>query len=325
MNSPLSAELPREFEIPPAAECEHLRALSACAGAVPPRTPRVRRAAALAPATVAAVAAVASASAIGLFDRDVTRADIDARATPTTSAITVCTASGACETTVRETRVETIVRPSDGVTFVAPDGTLLTVTPATGTLQYEPGMLAAMVERSTSAGREHVTVAMPSGERRTLSFVVGDGHVDVVEPGGSVRTLRSGDVVPLVPGTLADEPLTPEKGITFDLADGAAQVWIYPERNEVHVGAAPWRTTQQTRDVTPAVVARYGLKPAQPGQYTVAHTASGGQWVYDTAAGATRTVSWRAGDAAVRVVDRDIHGNTVGADLVAVGRRVDAG
>lgn len=330
MTGSLLTDAPGEFEIPRSVQHAHLRRLNDAISA-PARARRrpLRFAAGAAAATLLATAALATAASMGLFDRDVTRADIDARATTATRAITNCTAAGDCETTKPETRPETRILASDGITFVAPDGTLLVVTPASGTLQYEPGMLAGAVERSTVNGKEVVTVAVPDRGSRTISFATGEGDVEVGTPGADATTtvLRSGDVVPLLPGTLADQPLTPEKAVTFDLANGAAHVWIYPQRNEAYVGEPPWRLDRQGHapSVPPSIGMRYRLEETPAGKYTLRHDLSGGRWTYETLAGATRTVSWRAGDAAVSIVDRGKDGDVLGAEVVSVGRRVDAG
>lgn len=329
MTGPLFTDVPSEFDIPRSAEYAHLRALSdAISPPLQKRRRPLRFAARIAAATLVATAAIATAASIGLFDRDVTRADIDARATTATRTITNCSAAGDCETGKPETRLETRVLPADGITFVAPDGTLLVVTPATGTLQYEPGMLADAIERSTADGREVITIAAPDGASRTVTFAAGEGHVEVAASGAEAASvLRSGDVVPLLPGTLADEPLTPDKAVTFDLANGIAQVWIYPERNEVYVDAPPWRASDQgqAQSVPATVGTRYRLEKTAAGSYTLPQTASGGRWLYETVSGATRTVSWRAGDATVTIVDRNAHQDVLGAEVVDVGRRVDAG
>ena len=61
--------------------------------------------------------------------------------------------------------------------------------------------------------------------------------------------LHSGDVVPLLPRTLDDQPYTPDKAVTVDLDLGRGEgypLWIYPQRNEVLAGQEPWREPRRT-------------------------------------------------------------------------------
>lgn len=139
----------------------------------------------------------------------------------------------------------------------------------------------------------------------------------------TTATLRSGDVVPLIPRSLDDQPLTPDKAVTFDLADGDYPVWIYPQRNEAYVGGAPWA---DRRTPTPSdVVRRYGLvERAGHDGYNVPSDASGGLWSFTLDGGVTRTVTWDAGERTVNVIDR-CAGDIVGQERLEAGRRVHAG
>ncbi len=323
--------IPREFAIPDHVRESHGAALARAAGR-PQRRVNLRSIAVALAGTLVLTAAVATAATTSLFDSEVTRPDIDARATTATRTAVDCASNGDCKPGRAETVREARVLPADGVTFVAPDGTLFIITPATGTVQYDgTSAFARELERSARDGKELITLSLPGGETRTISFTAGEGRLEVAgtsEAGPRTRSfLRSGDVVPLVPGTLADEPLTPDKAVTFDLDNGIAQAWIYPGRNEAYVGSPPWTTvkTQRTGTVTAEVAARYRLTRSDSGAYGVRMSASGGLWVYETASGATRTVTWHPGDHALTVTDRDAEGRLIGEEIVGVGRRVDAG
>ena len=64
--------------------------------------------------------------------------------------------------------------------------------------------------------RSHVEFALPHGGTRTLAWTPGQGSVDVTDrfAGGntSQTTLHSGDVVPLLPDTLDDQPVHTRQG-----------------------------------------------------------------------------------------------------------------
>lgn len=323
--------IPREFDIP-----QHARE-SQVAELTREARPRLRNvnvrpaAFAAAAATLVLTAAVATAAATGLFDRDVTRPDIDARATTTTRTERDCASGEACSPGRAETVRETRVLPGDGVTFVAPDGALFIITPATGTIQYDStSAFARELNRSAREGKELITLSLPGGGTRTISFAAGEGRVEITDTsaeGSRTRSfLGSGEVVPLVPGTLADQALTPDKAVTFDLDNGMAQAWVYPGRNAAYVGSPPWMTAepQPTDTLAAELVARYQLTRSESGEYGVPVSASGGRWVYETASGATRTVTWNRGDRAVTVTDRDAAGRVLGEEVVGIGRRVDA-
>src|SRR5206468_2381476 len=107
--------------------------------------------------------------------------------------------------------------------------------------------------------------------------------------------LQSGDVVPLLPGTLDDQPLTPDKAVTFDLANGDYPLWIYPQRNEAYVGSLPWQPTRAGTALPARLAQRYELSE-KDGRYQPPIGPSGGSWTYTVDRGRIRTVSWKAGE-----------------------------
>ena len=113
-------------------------------------------------------------------------------------------------------------------------------------------------------------LALPDGGTRTIAWKNGQGTVDVTDrfANGSTSqtTLHSGDVVPLLPGTLDDRPYTPDKAVTVDLDFGHGEgypLWIYPQRNEAIAGDPPvcqkstgssrWKSPARTRAMRPAM------------------------------------------------------------------------
>jgi hypothetical protein len=292
-----------------------------------------RRTLLLAAALVAlAVAAVATAARLGLFDREVTRADLNARVTTLTRTISECRKPGDCGPPRTETVPVIYGQASDGITLVDPDGKLADLTPATGTIGFESASTYAnALARSIREinGSYQARVELPGGGARTFVWRIGEGHVtvtDVRADGTTTRSiLRSGDVVPLLPGSLDSQPLTPDKAVTFDLARGDYPLWIYPQRNEAYIGTPPWQTNGgTTTPVPPSVVSRYRLSEYY-GHLGVPITPAGGSWSYSVEQGRIRTVTWKAGVTTVTVTDRDDRGNVLGTESIPIGRRVYAG
>jgi hypothetical protein len=325
-----SSGVPREFEIPSPAAEQHLAlfraALATNAQASDWRRPSTRTLLFAAALFLLAAGAIATAATLGLFDREVTRADLDARVTTVSRTIEECRATGDCGPPHTETVRVGEIRPSDGITLVDPEGILIGIVPAAGTIQFPTassyGSELARSRHETN-GSEQARVELPSGGTRVFSWRAGEGHITVtdVRPGGpsSRSILRSGDVVPLLPGTLADQPLTPDKAVTFELGRGgypfgAYPLRIYPQRNEAFV-ATP----------LPAGVAhRYGLLE-QDSQYDLPIRPSGGLWSYTVEQGRIRTVTWKAGETTVTVTDRDGAGKVLGTESISIGRQVYAG
>lgn len=161
----------------------------------------------------------------------------------------------------------------------------------------------------------------------------GQGTIDVTDRFADGRTsqttLHSGDVVPLLPGTLDDQPYTPDKAVTVDLDLGRGEgypLWIYPQRNEAIAGQEPWREPRTTPLVLPdKIVTAYGLVTESPGHYTLPVTPTGATWTYPLRDGGTRTISWRAGDTSVTVTDHAPAGAETGSETVPIGRQFSAG
>ena len=293
---------------------------------------------ALAAAALALVVAGLAAAAIttGLFDRDVTRADLDARVETVTRTMVECRAPGDCGPPRVQTVKEIVVEAADGVLFVDPDGRYVQVTPATGVVGSESASTywrGAAGTLEYGKDRSHVEFALPNGGTRTIAWKNGQGTVDVTDRfadgATSETTLHSGDVVPLLPGTLDDRPYTPDKAVTVDLDFGHGEgypLWIYPQRNEALAGQEPWRDPRATPlELPERTVAAYGLREVEPGHYTLPVTPEGGTWTYALRDGGTRTVAWRAGDTSVIVTDRAPDGSTTGSETVPVGRQFGAG
>lgn len=296
------------------------------------------RAIALAAAALVLVLAglAAAAATTGLFDRDVTRADLDARVETVTRTMVECRAPGDCGPPHVETVKEIMGEEADGVLFIDPDGRYLQIVPAGDVVGSEtPSTYFRAVSgtRESSSGRSHVQLALPDGGTRTLAWTPGQGTIDVTDRFADGRTsqttLHSGDVVPLLPGTLDDQPYTPDKAVTVDLDLGHGEgypLWIYPQRNEVYAGQEPWREPRTTPLVIPEkTVSAYGLVTEAPGRYTLPVTPSGATWTYPLHGGGTRTIAWRAGDTSVTVTDHAPGGAETGSETVPIGRQFSAG
>ncbi len=327
-------DLPSEFDIPEHAAARHLSLLEQATRrrAEPKRKrPTVAAVAAIVTLSLVLVTAVAVAATTGLFDRDVTAADLDERATFVARTVVECQRPQACASPRQETVKEVRLTPADGVTFVDPAGHLIVVTPANGTVTYESrSEYGRELSRSRDGDERHaMTVALPDGGTRTIAFTVGEGVISVTDrPAGTRRatttTLESGDVVPLIPGALADEVLTPDKAVTVDIADGKYQVWIYPTRNVAYVGGHPWQNMGRETAIPPDIARRYALIASEHGAYAIPVRSSGGRWSYALGGGVTRTVSWNAGDSFITIVDRKAAG-AVGQERLRTGRRVNGG
>jgi len=278
----------------------------------------------------------AAAATTGIFDRDVTRADLDARVETVTRTMIECRAPGDCGPPRVETVKEIMGEEADGVVFIDPDGRYIRVVPAGNTVGSEnPNTYwrAAAGTLEYGKDRSHVEFALPDGGTRTIAWTPGQGTVDVTDRfadgSTSQTTLHSGDVVPLLPGTLDDRPYTPDKAVTVDLDLGRGEgypLWIYPQRNEAFAGQAPWREPRATPLVIPdKIVTAYGLVTEAPGRYTLPVTPQGATWTYPLKGGGTRTIAWRAGDASVTVTDRAPDGTETGSETVPIGRQFSAG
>jgi len=286
---------------------------------------------------VLVVAGLATAAVTtGLFDRDVTRADLDARVETVTRTMVECRAPGDCGPPRVETVREIMGEEADGVLFVDPDGRYVQVLPADDVIAAESASTywrAASRTRENTSDRSQVEFALPGGGTRTIAWTPEHGTVDVTDrfvDGTSLQTtLHSGDVVPLLPGTLDDRPYTPDKAVTVDLDLGRGEgysLWIYPQRNEAFAGHEPWRDRRPTPLVIPErIVAAYGLVSEGPGRYTLPVTPEGATWTYPLHDGGTRTIAWRTGETSVTVTDHAPGGAETGTETVPIGRQFSAG
>lgn len=330
-----SSGLPREFEIPARAVERHLGLLRDVVGSDARAffwaRPRARTLLFAAAIFLLIAGAIATAATIGLFDRDVTRADLDARVTTTTRTTQECRAPGDCGPPHTKTVRVIYMRPSDGITLVDPEGMMINITPAGSVIGF-PTASSYGKELGDSHrenhGIEEAKVELPGGATRTFSWRTGEGLItatDVHPDGTSSRTiLHSGDVVPLLPATLDDQPLTPDKAVTFDLARGDYPLWIYPQRNEAYVGGVPWQPDRDRVALPTGVAQRYGLTE-HGGHYEVPIGPSGGSWSYTVDRGRIRTVTWKAGETSVIVTDRGESGQVLGTESISIGRQVYAG
>ena len=296
-----------------------------------------RRTIVLAAAALALVGAglAAGAATTGLFDRDVTRADLDARAETVTRTVIECWTTNGCDPPRVETVREIVGEEADGVVFIDPEGFYVQVVPAENSIGSESGSIVFRAARPTLElnVRSHIEFALPDGGTRTIAWTRGEGTVDVTDRladgSTSQTTLHSGDVVPLLPGTLDDQPQTPDKSVMVDLDFGHGEgypLWIYPQLNRAFAGQEPWRSPRTTPLVLPTrTVAHYGLVSDTPGHYTLPTTPAGGTWTYELRAGGTRTIAWVAGESSVTVTDRNSAGDEMGTEVVPIGRQLSGG
>ena len=278
----------------------------------------------------------AAAATTGIFDRDVTRADLDARVETVTRTMIECRAPGDCGPPHVETVKEIMGDQADGVLFIDPDGRYFQVVPASDAVGSEnPSTYfrAAVGTLERGKDRSHMELALPGGGTRAIAWTNGQGTVDVTDrrsDGTTLETtLHSGDVVPLVPGTLDDQPHTPDKAVTVDLDLGRGEgysLWIYPQRNEAFAGQEPWREPRATPIELPErVVTTYGLVATGEGRYTLPVTPEGATWTFPLRDGGSRTIAWRAGDTFVTVTDHAARGAETGSESVPIGRQFSAG
>jgi hypothetical protein len=282
-------------------------------------------------AAAAALAAGAYAAARTIWSgHDMTPADIERQATTVyNDKWGECDGHGHCKT-VTGTHKEVTILPSMGVVFVLPDGDSTPVTPAFGGIWNIPAAGVPALpghpmhdDSGNSWGTAHPLrdaagrwlggvwkVPLPGGGERTITWHQATGAVTISDRvGGSTTTtsLQTGDVVPLVPGTLTNEPRTLDKAVTFDLPIGN-RVIIFPRLNETYIDFV-----QGPREAEPLPYdggARWGLTRTGPWNGKLPVTSSGGTWTAHLPGGLTRTVSWHAGDSFVTVEDTTSAGTT---------------
>jgi hypothetical protein len=269
-------------------------------------------------AAVLAGGAYAAARAIWP-GQNLTPADIARQETVVTNGKwAVCSGHNQC-TTKTGTHKEVTILPSMGVVFVLPEvngrvgySTYLVPGDGIGIVPEPPSPWGA--ER-TLGNPDHPTggawtVRRPDGSMYTVTWRFATGAVTerITTADGQTSTipLPAGDVVPLIPGSLANEPRTLDKAVTFDLPTGN-RVIIFPQLNETYIdfpgpqpGAEPF---------APGEAAKYGLVPIGRYNGKLPITPTGGTWTAH-ADGVTSTVTWHAGDSDVAVSDTTALGTT---------------
>jgi hypothetical protein len=274
-------------------------------------------------AAVLAGAAYAAARAIWP-PHNMTPADIDRQATVVTSE---CDGQGRC-TPVTPSHKEVEILPSMGVSFVLPDGDIAPIIPGAAVwrvpavgLPTEPGH-PLLDDSGNSYGTAHLVfqkagpiggtwkVALPGGGTRTVTWRDRTGAISVTDRSGGHETatwLSAGDVVPLIPGSVANDPRTMDKAVTFDLPSGASdRVIIFPKLNETYIDFV--KGPPMSEKLGYGEAAKYGLTPIGDHNGKLPVTANGGTWTTHLPGGLTRTISWHAGDAFVTVKDTTANG-----------------
>lgn len=289
---------------------------------------RLRRA--MLTAGVVAAAAILAAGAYAAArtiwpPHDMTPADIDRQATVVTSE---CDGQGQC-TPVRPSHREVNIVPSMGVVFVLPDGDSTSVVPALAIWNIPaaggPPSSASHDDSGNTWGTAHPLqnaegawiggvwrVPLSNGGTRTITWRHATGAITITDRRGGAATttqLQAGDVVPLVPGTLADKPRTLDKAVSFDLPTEAfVRVIIFPRLNETYIDFV--HGPPMTEKLPYGAAAKYGLVPVGHWNGKLPVTASGGTWTTHLPGRLTRVVSWHAGDSFVTVTDTTAAGTT---------------
>lgn len=256
---------------------------------------------------------------------DMTPADINAQATTVyNDKWSVCRGRGHC-TEETGTHKQVDILPSMGVVFVLPD--------ANGRVGYSlylvPGALMGLIPSPPPGWGTQQTlgppddptggvwrVQRPDGSIYAVawSFTTGSVVERVTHTGGKTTTvpLTAGDVVPLIPGSLASDPRTLDKAVSFDLPDDGTRVIIFPQLNETYVGVPTYHGVPGAHAgvVGAGEAAKYGLTPIGAYNGKLPVTPSGGTWTAHLPGGLTRTISWHAGDSFVTVTDTTAAGTT---------------
>jgi len=266
-------------------------------------------------AAVLAGGAYAAARAIW-GGHNMTPADINRQATTVyNDKWGVCSGHNQC-TTETGTHKEVTILPSMGVVFVLPEangrvGYSVSLVPGSGggLLPDPPSPWGA--ERAVGDPRHPTggawTVQRPDGSTYVVTWRQATGAVTEHITNADGQTIRiplqAGDVVPLIPGSLAADSRTLDKAVTFDLPTGN-RVIIFPQHNETYIdGVQTPEETRQAQPFAPGEAAKYGLTPIGEYNGNLPVGADGGSWTTHLRGGLTRTVSWHAGDSFVTVED----------------------
>lgn len=283
----------------------------------------------LAAAAILAGGAYAAARTIW-GGHDMTPADVERQATTVyNDKWSECDGHGHCKD-VTGTHKEVTILPSMGVVFVLPDGDSTAVTPGAGGIWNipAPGMPAPpghprRDDSGNTWGTAHPLlgasgrwiggvwkVPLPGGGRRSITWREATGAVtiaDTVDGATTKSALQTGDVVPLIPGTLTDRPRTLDKAVTFDLPIGN-RVIIFPQLNETYIDFVQGPTEKEPLPFDGG--ARWGLTRTGPWNGELPVTRAGGTWTAHLPGELTRTTSWHAGDSFVTVDDNTSTGTT---------------
>jgi hypothetical protein len=267
-------------------------------------------------AAVLAGGAYAAARAIW-SGHNLTSADIQRQETVVTNdKWAICSGHNQC-TTKTGNHKEITILPSMGVVFVLPEangrvGYSLYLVPAGGAGSLVPAPPPGWGEQRAVGDPNHPTggawtVRRPGGSTYTVTWNHATGAVTerIHDAGGKTATipLQAGEVVPLIPGSLANDPRTADKAVTFDLPTGNLVV-IFPQLNETYIdGAQTPQEARKAQPFAPGEAAKYGLTPIGVYNGKLPVTTNGGSWTTHLPGGLTRTVSWHAGDSFVTVED----------------------
>lgn len=290
-------------------------------------TERVLRKTALSLLGLAAAAILAGgayAAARTLWSgHDMTPADIERQATTVyNDRWSECDGHGHCKD-VSGAHKEVDIVPSMGVSFVLPDGDVTSIVPGAG--NFIPAVPAAGMpapaghpprdDSGNSWGTAHLvrdaagdltggvwSVPLPGGGERTIAWTIRTGAVTATDSrDGNVTTtrLQAGDVVALVPGSVANQPRTLDKAVSFELpTEGFMRVIIFPRLNETYVDFV--HGPPMSRPLPYGAAAKYGLTPIGDYNGKLPVSPSGGTWTVHLH-GLTSVVSWHAGDSFVTV------------------------
>jgi hypothetical protein len=284
-------------------------------------------------AAVLAGGAYAAARAIW-SGHNMTPADINRQATTVyNDKWGECDGHGHCKT-VTGTHKQITILPSMGVSFVLPTGDpagdSVSIVPAFGLLAIPPewgGPGPAHLKRpwhrhagaSFKVLRNRAgdyaggvwTVPLPHGGERTITWRVASGSMtvrDLVDGQTATTALHAGDVVPLIPGSLAADRRSLDKAVIFDLPPGE-RVIIFPRLNQTYIDAV--NPPPMAEPLAVGEAAKYGLTPIGRYNGKLPVTKRGGTWTAHLPGGLTRTIGWNAGDPFVTVKDMTATGTTV--------------
>jgi hypothetical protein len=267
-------------------------------------------------AAAAALAAGAYAAARTIWGgHDFTPADIERQATTVyNDKWSECDGHGQCKD-VTGTHKQVDILPSMGVVFVLPHanglphGWDLSLVPASGVLESPPPGWGSVAPLHGSYRLGGVWTLRRGDTEYTVTWHHATGSVaERISSGGQATTVRlqTGAVVPLIPGSTADDPHTLDKAVTFDLPT-AERVIIFPQLNETYIDDVD--PPPMAEPLPYDAAARYGLVPIGHYNGKLPVTRSGGDWTVQLD-GLTSVVRWHAGDSFVTVEDTTSAGTT---------------